>query len=132
MDLYTYVATSNPYQSRAILHKYGYSVRDVNNANDLGICLRKLVTYEGEDALMDILNSHPDREVLTELNDSKRKTEYKNMDGGCDGHNCKCKSLEQYLNFAGAMDRPSKSVQQTSVFILAAALLLAAAIIVKK
>ena len=132
MDIYTYIASSNPYQSKAILHKYGYSVRDVKDANDLGICLKKLVTYEGEDALKDILDSHPDRGVLNEIYETERKVEYKNMDGSRDGCNCNCRGYEQYLNFAGSLDRPSKSVQQTSIFILASALLLAAAIIVKK
>lgn len=126
MDIYTYIASSNPYQAKSILHKYGYSARDVKDEKDLGICLKKLVTYEGEDALVDILDSHPDKGVLIEKYVSEQKrTEYKNADGGC---GCKNKDNE-YKNFVGS---ESKSSKEVSIFILASALILALAIISKK
>jgi hypothetical protein len=130
MDIYTYVATSNPYQAKSILHKYGYSAKDIQTEDDLGICLKKLVAYEGENAFNDILSSHPDKEVLIEKYVSESKSnstpEYKNCGGDC---GCK-KSEPHYMNFSG--DASSKSSNQVSVFILVSALLLATAIIVKK
>lgn len=126
MDLYTYVAGSNPYQAKAIIHKYGYSTTNVKSPEDLGICLKKVVSYEGENAFFDVLESHPDKNVLAER--YTKKEEYKNYSGDC-GCN---KSKENYTNASGdAENKPSSIVGQTSVFILAAALLLAAAIIVK-
>lgn len=132
MDIYTYIASSNPYQAKSILHKYGYSAKDVRTQSDLGSCLKKLVTYEGEDALIDILDSHPDKGVIIERYLEKQKREeYKNADGA----DCGCKALdknierEQYSNFLGS---ESKSTKDVSMYILAASLLLAAAIIVKK
>ena len=66
MDIYTYVAACNPYQAKSILHKYGYSTKGVKHEGDLGVCLKQLVAYEGEDAFHDVLDSHPDKGVIME------------------------------------------------------------------
>jgi hypothetical protein len=130
MDLYTYVAGSNPYQAKSLLHKYGYSATNVKDTKDLGVCLKKLVVNEGEKAFQDVLNCHPDKGVILEVfqKDAPKQVEHKNCSGDC---SCNRKR-EQYMNATGDSDVKSASnAQQTSVFILAAALLLAAAIIVK-
>jgi hypothetical protein len=131
MDIYTYVASSNPYQAKAILHKYGYSIRDVKDQNDLGQCLKSLVAYEGEDAFQDILDSHPDRGVIMEVY-GKQVVKSEDKKCNCSGHGCSCDRERYFLNASGSVDAPSKSVRDTSIYIMAAALLLAAAIIVKK
>jgi len=133
MDLFTYVASSNPYQAKAILHKYGYSIVDAKDEKDLGICLKKLVAYEGEKALHDILESHPDKGVILEKFSSEKKSDSKNCDGGgCSCHSCRMKEL-QYMNFSGNQDNQNnRSVKEVGIFVISAALLLAAAIIVKK
>lgn len=130
MDIYTYVASCNPYQAKSILHKYGYSAKDVKNENDLGICLKQLVAYEGEDAFHDVLDSHPDKGVIMEkFGVQKKETEYKN----CDGGGCSCHHHDRhYMNFNGSDSQGSKSTKEVGVYIIAAALLLGAAIIVKK
>jgi hypothetical protein len=130
MDIYTYIASSNPYQARAILHKYGYSVKDARTPTDIGTCLKQLVVYEGEDAFNDILESHPDKNVLLEKYSSKEKS-------GCEGGKCscaKCVAKEvSYMNFNGKEENKSGSnVREISIFIIASALLLASAILVKK
>jgi hypothetical protein len=126
MDLYTYVAGSNPYQAKAIIHKYGYSTTNVKSPEDLGVCLKKVVSYEGENAFFDVLESHPDKGVLVERYSKKEDFKNANGDCGCNGHK------ENYMNASGdAENKQTSIVGQTSVFILAAALLLAAAIIVK-
>jgi hypothetical protein len=129
MDIYTYVATSNPYQAKSILHKYGYSAKDVQTESDLGVCLKKLVAYEGQTALNDVLSSHPDKEVIIEkylVENKDNKTE-KN----CDSNNCSCRKHE-YMNFSGSVDSASsKSKNEIGLFIIASALLLATAIISK-
>lgn len=131
MDLYTYVASSNPYQARAILHKYGYSIKDVKNKSDLGDCLKSLVAYEGEDAFQDILDSHPDKGVILEVYSKQMIKPEESKKCNCNGHPCSCNREHYFLNASGS-DAPSKSVRDTSIYIMAAALLLAAAIIVKK
>jgi len=131
MDIYTYVAESNPYQAKAILHKYGYSVRNAKTNTDIGKCLKDLVLYEGEDALKDIVDNHPDKGIILELYQPKQNSsECKGASCGC----AKCISKEiQYMNFSGKDEAKSgKSIREVSIFILASALLLASAIIVKK
>lgn len=130
MDLYTYVAGSNPYQAKSLLHKYGYSATNVKDTKDLGVCLKKLVVNEGEKAFHDVLDCHPDKGVILEVfqKDAPKQGENNNLIGDC---SCNRKR-EQYMNATGDADtRSTNGTQQTSVFILAAALLLAAAIIVK-
>ena len=130
MDLYTYIAASNPYQAKSILHKYGYSAQNVRTKDDLGQCLKKLVAYEGEDAFLDVIDSHPDKFVILERYTSQSKDNEKNFSGNENSYKrCPCET--DYRNFSGG-DGVSKSAKEVSVFILAAALLLAAAIIVKK
>ena len=134
MDIYTYVATSNPYQAKSILHKYGYSAKDVQNEADLGVCLKKLVAYEGQNAFNDVLSSHPDKEVLVEkylVDNKSNKPEYKNYDGGCSCGSCNSKRND-YMKFSGALETASnKSKSEIGLFIIASALLLATAIISK-
>ena len=132
MDIYTYVASCNPYQAKSILHKYGYSAKDVKNHVDLGACLKQLVAYEGEDALHDVLESHPDKHILQELSEKKNTSEKKSCDcKHCKG-DCQCKYDNRYSNFAGNADPSAKSTREVSIFIIASALLLASAILVKK
>jgi hypothetical protein len=131
MDIYTYVASSNPYQAKAILHKYGYSIKNAQTSVDIGKCLKDLVLYEGEDALYDILDNHPDKGIILE------RYQVKDNKGECKVGSCscaKCISKEiQYMNFSGKDEEKSgRSIREVSIFILASALLLASAIIVKK
>jgi hypothetical protein len=157
MDLYTYIASSNPYQAKALLYKYGYSTEGVRNDEDLGVCLKKLVAYEGQDAFTDILSNHPDIGVILEKFDSEKELQkeanFVNLSGNNNNNNnhsqnscncggCSCNNKNDrydryerggYHNFSGDLeDRASKSTKEVSVFIMAAALMLAAAIIVKK
>jgi hypothetical protein len=132
MDIYTYVATCNPYQAKSILHKYGYSAQGVKNEMDLGACLKQLVAYEGEDALNDVLESHPDKNILQEFSDKNNPKEKKKCDCRYCKGDCQCKYDNRYSNFAGNPDPSAKSTREVSIFIIASALLLASAILVKK
>jgi hypothetical protein len=127
MDLYTYTATNNPHLAKSLLHKFGYSANNVKTNEDLGICLRQLVSQEGESAFFDILENHPDKGVIIEMYNSQNKENNKK-----DYNSCSC-CQKNYMNFSGqAENKPSSISKETSVFILASALILAAAIISKK
>jgi hypothetical protein len=145
MDIYTYIASSNPHQARALLHKYGYEPQNVSDESDLGVCLKKLVAYEGEDAFHEILTHHPDSNVIIEKyqreKDANKESNFVNVSGqpmimnpcggGCSG----CMNRDRnFSNVSGNTDeeKSQKSKSEVSVFIMAAALMLAAAIIVKK
>ena len=119
MDIYTYVASSNPYQAKAIIHKYGYSAKNVKDNGDLGICLKKVVAYEGENAFNDVLDSHPDKNVLIEKfsSDNKKEANFSNANG------CGCKSHDmQYMNFVGNDNQIKGSSKELGIIIVASAL----------
>jgi hypothetical protein len=132
MDIYTYVALANPYQAKAIIHKYGYSSKNVKNQSDLGICLKKVVAYEGENAFNDVLDSHPDRNVLIEKYNSENKKEANFSNANGSGCGCKSNQDMQYMNFVGNENQNKNSSKEIGIIIIASALLLASAIIVKK
>jgi hypothetical protein len=107
-----------------------------------------LVAYEGQDAFNEILSNHPDIGVILERFDSekesKKEANFLNLSGNNNNNNscncgCGCNNKSEryerggYNNFSGDLEeRTSKSTKEVSVFIMAAALMLAAAIIVKK
>lgn len=126
MDLYTYTATNNPHLAKSLLHKFGYSANNVKTNEDLGICLRQLVSREGESAFFDILENHPDKGVILEMYNSQNKESNKK-----DSNSCSC-CQKNFMNFSGQENKPSTISKETSVYILASALILAAAIISKK
>lgn len=72
MDIYEYVAQNSPLECEALCNKYGYHVK-ADSTQDLGICLQQLVAEQGEPALDDMLDLHPDRDIILD-----RKT----MDNG--------------------------------------------------
>jgi len=146
MDIYTYIASSNPHQAKALLYKYGYEPQNVSDESDLGICLKKLVAYEGENAFHDILTYHPDTNVIIEKYENEkptnnRESNFLNVSGqpmvmnhGCVGCGCGGNRDRNFSNLSGDSDesKSQKSKSEVNVFIMAAALMLAAAIIVKK
>ena len=140
MNLYTYVAESNPSMAKAICHKYGYKLSGVQSKSDLGVCLEQLVAKEGEPALQDIVNNHPDKDLILEMYQPEMKVGadgYLSHSGG--GCNCGCqhkreKQYDQFVNYIGeeSVARTTSMNNQTNSFILASAFLLGAAILAKK
>lgn len=142
MNIYTYVAESNPSMAKAICHKYGYKLSGVQSKKDLGICLEQLVAKEGEPALQDVVNNHPDKDLIIEMSQSETKI---GMDGfvtsttkrGC-GCNCNCNcgkvKYDNFVNYIGeeSQMRTVSSINQTNSIIIASAFLLGAAILAKK
>jgi hypothetical protein len=129
VNMYGYVAASNPYFAKSLLHKYGYVV---DKEQPLGMALQQLVAYEGEPALMEIVENNPDKELFMEYFDKKfpRKKE----DCGCEKESVK---LIDYMNFSGQMQAAQvadnkKITTETSLIVLASAVLIAFAIILKK
>lgn len=141
MNIYTYVAESNPSMAKAICHKYGYKLSGVQSKKDLGVCLEQLVAKEGEPALQDVVNNHPDKDLIIEMNQSEVKL---GMDGmvstkrkSC-GCNCSCNcgksKYDDFVNYIGeeTHSRNINSINQTNSVIIASAFLLGAAILAKK
>lgn len=138
MSIYTTVASSNPRQAKGILSKYGYSAQGVRTTNDLAKVLEQLVGREGEPALRDIADAHPDKGLFMEMYGQPKPdvSRYLNANGPetCSCQRCGChRQGNDYHNFSGADALPMayQGVTQGTA-VIAAALLLAVAIIVKQ
>lgn len=140
MNAYQYIADNNPAFAKGICQKYGYGVVGVKSKADLGICLQSLIAQEGEPALMDVMNAHPDKEIILEMF-GKHKESYSNADGSGEKGGCGCgcggskeKQSPQPANFMnadGGAENQHKNTTTTiiSIALLSASLFLAAAII---
>lgn len=138
MNIYTYLAESNPNMAKAICHKYGYQVTNVRTSRDLGVCLEKLVSEEGEEPFKDIVRNHPDKEVILEVcaeNYVKKvpSEPFMNATGNHNGCDCpNCRRHNEFVNYSGSEESQNKSnfsTAQANVFIMASALILAVAIV---
>ena len=85
MNVYQYIAESNPHFAKGILHKYGYHATNIRTNKDLGECLKKLVSVEGEGAFNEIMDKHPDKEVIMEMYAPKKEV-YSNAGFAVAGH----------------------------------------------
>jgi hypothetical protein len=131
VNIYSYTAASNPYYVVSLAHRYGYKFEKDQPLNTV---LEQLVSYEGEPVLMDIIENNPDKELFMEYFEKKFGKKSKNCN--CDENGSSNKILEQYMNFTGAIQSnqgsENKSItNQTSLMVLAGAVLIAFAILSK-
>lgn len=124
IDVYKYIAANNPRDAKRVIEDFGYKIR----SNDLANNLRQLVDKEGDSAVHALMKIHPDADYFEEVYSDKY-----------DNDNFELKKYA-YLNASGPQENtqaPSQNkadvyASQGNTFIMVAALLLAAAIIVKK
>jgi len=139
MNVYLYIAESNPDAAYQICQKYGYF--DLRTINDLSDCLRLIVAQNGEGAFNEIMQLHPDRQVIIDevVDKTKEKPEppieeikptksVKSLDGGMVEVEPKAESCHCNKNAAG--DKPSPLVNHTNLYILIGSLVIAMAIVV--
>jgi hypothetical protein len=134
MNIYSYVARNNPFFAKSLAHKYGH---DLKNDPNLSAVLQQLVAIHGEQALADIIEAHPDKELFKEFYNKQEEVKM-NASGeqpksGC---GCSCASKQdnksvEYLNFSGAeLIRENKqAVTSTNLMVLAGAIVIAFAIL---
>lgn len=141
MNVYLYIAESNPDAAYQICQKYGYF--DLRSINDLSDCLRLIVAQNGEVAFNEIMQLHPDRQVIIDevIDKSKEKPEppieeietpklVKSLDGGT-SVDAEVKSSESCsCNKNATGDKPSNLVNNTNLYILIGSLIVAMAIVV--
>jgi hypothetical protein len=65
MDMYEYIATANPGACQALAARYGYEAQ-AETTGDLGDCMGILVEEQGLPALRDLVDLHPDKELILE------------------------------------------------------------------
>ena len=126
MNVYNYVANSNPYVAKEICNNFGYKIVDKNN---MGENLKKLVVNEGEPALKMILDNHPDKDIILELYSDLNTPK---LDcASCTKNNA---PVEKFLNADGLIEpTKARTVENNfSIVFLAGITVLAFAIISKK
>jgi hypothetical protein len=123
-NIYTYTASTNPYFVKCIAHKYGYTFE---KTQPLGTVLQQLVAMEGEPVLMEIIENNPDKELFMDYFNKKypQVKEDTKLDT--------TKSIVDYMNFSGqqamVIAENKKITTETSVMVLAGAVIIALAII---
>ncbi len=69
--VYYYIADSNPDDAVHLLtSKYNYRIDDNFTVEEIAQSLQDIVNTDGEMALRDVMNIHPDKAVILELNSS--------------------------------------------------------------
>jgi hypothetical protein len=128
-NIYHYTAATNPYFVKSLAHKYGYQF---DKDQRLDTVLQQLVSYEGEPVLMEIIENNPDKDLFMEYFERKhqKKDEQKSQPVQSE--------LSNYMNFTGQLAaiqqtaENKKLTSETSLMVLAGAILIAFAIITKK
>jgi hypothetical protein len=141
MNVFKYVAESNPNGAVQIINSFGY---DVKNTSDLGKSLSELVAEVGEPAFKKVMDNHPDKDVILELYASDKPEEKEEKSCSCDSCINRNRNAEhlQYLNATGsgkfADEKSSNSTtnthllaNQTNVILVVSALFIATALILK-
>jgi len=132
MSVYKYVADNDPEGAEFIINSFGY---EVTNRRNLGQSLSELVSEVGEPALRKVMEYHPDKEIILELNEDNKKSE-------CTCGNCKkTRTQERYMNVSGVetpkqekpekQEKPDTLAHQTNVILVVATLFIVTALIYK-
>lgn len=127
VNIYSYTAASNPYFVKCLAHKYGYTFE---KNQPLGKVLEQLVAVEGEPVLNEIIENNPDKELFFEYFNKKfpKQEPAKKEDF----------PMLEYMNFTGtqaAMNAAAENKRvttETSVMMLAGAVIIALAIVTSK
>jgi hypothetical protein len=114
MNVYSYIAENNPNDANQICVKNGLD--DADTTETLAFYLQTIVAQNGVDSLKEILNLHPDKEVILELYQEPTKIDDKNV-------------FEVKATPLNADGQSSNIAQNTNTFILLGAIVVSLAII---
>jgi len=145
MTVYDYIGDSKPKLASQICEEFGYRI---NDPSSMGANLKTLVQNEGESAVRRIMEVHPDREIILEMNEGsieknanggESKTQSQNSSCSCGGK--KDANSSNFSNFSGVQplnqnnssnDESRALATNTNTIIFASALFLSIALIYKK
>ena len=139
MDMFEYVAAADPEGCMALCRRYGYDVH-AEDSMDLADCLTELIDREGQPALQDLVDMHPDKTLIME--------KYANPWGGRDmmdsgagrGGHCSCPGCrhkrgnggESMLQQLGQHGHSLTQTHQAGLFIIGGLLVLTLAMMATK
>jgi hypothetical protein len=115
LNVYNHIAHNNTDKALEVCKKYGYMPA---NYNELSFCLEDIVAKEGEPALKEIMEIHPDKEVLLELFEPKPEPPVMERN-----RDCSC------MMNADGNNQQQGIASQTNLVILVAAMIVAISVI---
>jgi hypothetical protein len=132
MNVFNYIAQSNPEGVKAVCRKYGYKLQ--RNAR-LGECVKYVVAKEGEQALEDFMALHPDKQYFVEM--GSKSVSLPTVKEKCTCRNCQDTDMVQKSYGAdGSVDTASTQNALTMNFMVGALVVLMAgtvmALVLKK
>lgn len=140
MNVYLYIAENNPDEAYEICKKYGYF--NINSIEELADALKSIVAENGQEPLEEILNIHPEKEVILEIFDKKKVIDEKPLEDIIQKIFDKNKPVPMEKQDCGCMKSadattttqvaPSAVVNQTNTYILVGALIVSIAILSMK
>ena len=103
ISLQELIAINNPSRAKALIVKYGY--RPARNYNDLIQKLFRLTKEHREDALKDLVDIHPHKDLIIHYAMPMPIPVVTETKSNCDGDTmcsvCTAKAKEKYMNFEG-------------------------------
>lgn len=122
MNVYQNIANTNPDAANDVCKKYGYY--EIRSIDELAYSLQCIVADEGESSLKEIMQLHPDKDVILELFETKCEENPVIMEEKKD---CSC-----MMNAEGASSTTNGIASQTNMIILVAAMIVSISIISMK
>jgi hypothetical protein len=71
MDVYSYIAYNNADAANDLCNQYGY--HSISSLDHLAHTLQSIVALKGEAALKDVMELHPDKDVILEIFEKKNE-----------------------------------------------------------
>jgi hypothetical protein len=127
MNVYTYIVECNPNEAYEICKKYGFF--NIESKEEMAKCLETIIANEGEGAFKEMMELHPDKEVIVELF-TEKKNELAPPPAPVMVEAPKQVSADGSLTLNAT--GPNGLVNQTNTYILVAALIISVAIISMK
>ena len=142
MNVYEYVAESNPRGAEQIMNSFNY---DAISCADMG--LSQLVDKVGEPALLKVMENHPDKEIILEM--FSKNGDGKSGDCNCDSCKNRNRNDDEHLNYLNIVGKGNLApvppttttsdptanthllANQTNVILVVSALFIATALILK-
>jgi hypothetical protein len=134
MNIYQYIAQNSPNECYEICQQYGYY--DVADIEELSLAIAQLVANEGEKAFKQVLDLHPDKEVILEAYQIQPQPQTSRpLQFTGDKEEALLPAVpfntnplsQRYFNAEGSGE--NKLVNQTNLFILVGAMIVSLAII---
>jgi hypothetical protein len=124
MSVYNHIAESNPNQAADFCLNNGYQPTDIES---IAIYMETIVAQKGESAFKNVMELHPEKEVILELFQQKENNTNRNIDNIVEIKPpvMLSTSTSNMMNATGT----AGTSQQTNTYILVAALIVSIAII---